>query len=641
MWPIVRPASVGDESAAGYLLRVAESNGYRHPLLFLHLAQQSDIKGELGWIVSFLRTHGGNRHAIAGLSMQNIWDWAHRGIAEIPSARFMNVSKARCCPHCLREAAYWRAAWEYEFSLYCPRHNVWLVHSCSECGQSLSVWRWFVDRCKCGMRLSELPTESVDATADAGLQLADVVLLKSGVYLPLELPGSNEVLPAVFQFLNSDQLQRLVHFLGAYISSQGLTKPRKIALKGEPRKMWCLLTSVAGLLKEWPKSFHCFLNALLADNKDKAGIRHRFGYLYTAIYREFQVPAFDFLRMEFESFLHEHWDEVLSGRNRRLSPLLKESQGYIPASRVMRLLSVPRHVLETGIANGTLEGRITSLPSGRQRIVVAKSDLSRIPALWDWMDLKATTQLLRLPERRVLELLAADVLHGQAPEAGETWKIQRADIDRVLKDLRAVAVNGLVSSQGLVQLDSVLRHYLKNEKSFVVLFSALRSGAIPFEWKVDSGGLDGLWLDKAKLKSWLQPVGDLVGIPVLATLLGIKQEVAYHIVRKQLILAEVHGRKGHLIQLDEVKRFQSEYVLARDMAQMLRTSPRHLIHRLTAAGVVPIVGPAVDGCRQVIYRRTSISHLPIPASIARALDHTGDAEVLLPERKNGHESRNR
>lgn len=636
MWPLVRPASVGDESVTGYLLRVAESNGYSHPLLFLSLAQQSDAKGGLGWIVSFLHAHDGNRHVLAGLTMQCIRSWAQGSTIKMPNARFLTVSHARCCPCCLREAGYWRVAWEYEFSLYCPRHNVWLVHHCPECSQLLSMWRWSVSRCKCGMLLSRLQAESVDVTTDVGLQLADVVLLKSENFLPLEMRGSNDVLPSDFQNLSSDQLHKLVHFLGAYVSKQNLIKPRKILLKGEPRKMWRLLTAAATLLKEWPTGFHGFLSALLAENKDKAGIRQRFGYLYTALYREFGEPAFDFLRLEFESFLHERWDDVLSGRNRRLSSELKESQGYLPASSVMRLLSVPRHVLETGIVKGTLQGRITRLPSGRQRIVVAKTDLARIPALWDWLDLKATTQLLGLTERRVRELLAADVLRGKAPEAGETWKIQRSDIEQMLAELRTVSVTCLVSSQGLVRLDAVLRHYLKSETSFVELFSALRSGDIPFEWKADSAGLGGIWLDKAKLKSWLQPAGDRVGVPALAMLLGIKQEVAYHIVRRQLVLAEGHGNKGLLIEQTEVKRFQSEYVLARDLAQMLRTSPRYLIQRLTAAGVVPVTGPTVDGCRQVIYLRASLSHLPIPASIARALDQLGNGKEFRLENRRPH-----
>ncbi len=241
MWPIVRPVSVGDESAAGYVLRVSESNGYRHPLLFLHLAQQSDIKGELGWIVSFLHAHNDNRHAMAGLSMQNIRAWANDGVTEIPNARFLNVSQARCCPLCLREATYWRAAWESEFSLHCPRHNVWLVHNCSECGQFLSMWRWLVSRCKCGMLLSDLPTESVDVATDAGLQLADVILLKSDVFLPLELPDSNEVLPEAFQHLSSDQLQKLIHFLGAYWSCwqqmRCMAKPLRPGRHGKSREL--------------------------------------------------------------------------------------------------------------------------------------------------------------------------------------------------------------------------------------------------------------------------------------------------------------------------------------------------------------------------------------------------------------------
>ncbi|MGH8493082.1 MAG: helix-turn-helix domain-containing protein [Moraxellaceae bacterium] len=478
------------------------------------------------------------------------------------------------------------------------------------------------------MALSSLPAEVADAAVDDGLRLADAIGIKAGIVLPLEAPTLDGVIPDSFQALSLHQLRSLVYFLGAYSSGQELEKPRKIALKGEPRKVWQLLTAAASLLSNWPDSFHGFLLTQFDRRSGETGIKERFGYLYTAIYRDFSAPAFGFLRTEFEMFLQEHWDDVLSGRNRRLSPEMKESQAYLPASIVMRMLHVPRHVLETGIANGTIQGRIFPLASGRQRIVVARSDLGCIAALWDWIDLKATVQMLGLPEKRVLELLSGKMLRGQAAGPGEQWKILRVNIDRLLADFRIAATQEVISPQGLVRMDGVLRHYLVGGVSFVDLAKALLSGVIPFEWRSDLTALRDLWLDKERLNRWLQPSGDLLTIPVVASLLGVKQQVAYHLVRKGLIYTKPFGRKGQLVTKDDVRRFQVEYVLARDLAKMLRTSPRYLIHRLSAAGVNPVTGPEIDGCRQVIYLRLSLLHVPIPAPIIRALDQLGSAQTL-------------
>lgn len=266
---------------------------------------------------------------------------------------------------------------------------------------------------------------------------------------------------------------------------------------------------------------------------------------------------------------------------------------------------------------------ITPLPSGRERIVVAKTELSKVPELWNWADLKTSAQVLGLPERRVIELVSDDMLEGQAPAAGESWKIKRGGLTTLLARLAGSALATVVTSQGMVLMGKVLRHHLKPGDSFSGLVRALLDGRISYEWRSQNAGMAGIWLDKQELKMWLQPDDERVGVPQLARLLGIKQEVAYHLVRRQLINVDTHTGRGQLVSLDEIQRFRTEYVLARDLAQMLRTSPRSLIHRLGVAGLVPVTGPGVDECRQVIYRREALEAVPLSASIRRSLDQLG------------------
>ena len=80
--------------------------------------------------------------------------------------------------------------------------------------------------------------------------------------------------------------------------------------------------------------------------------------------------------------------------------------------------------------------------------------------------------------------------------------------------------------------------------------------------------------------------------------LGLKWQVVSHLVRVGIIGGAPDG-----IPLFEVERFARDYVTGAQLARDLETSPRSLAARLAASGVLPVVGPEVDGSRQNIFRR--------------------------------------
>ena len=94
-------------------------------------------------------------------------------------------------------------------------------------------------------------------------------------------------------------------------------------------------------------------------------------------------------------------------------------------------------------------------------------------------------------------------------------------------------------------------------------------------------------------------------VQVAAERLGLKWEVASHLVRVGVIGGAPDG-----IPLSEVERFARDYVTGAQLARNLRTSPRGLAARLAASGVLPIVGPEIDGSRQNIFSRADVAGLP-------------------------------
>lgn len=94
-----------------------------------------------------------------------------------------------------------------------------------------------------------------------------------------------------------------------------------------------------------------------------------------------------------------------------------------------------------------------------------------------------------------------------------------------------------------------------------------------------------------------------------AKCLGVKEEVAYTLTR--LLLLEtvqfIAGRrmvKG--VSREALKKFQDDYVLASELANVKRCSSGKIATALAELGVHPVAGPSIGNCRQLVYRRAEI-----------------------------------
>lgn len=92
-----------------------------------------------------------------------------------------------------------------------------------------------------------------------------------------------------------------------------------------------------------------------------------------------------------------------------------------------------------------------------------------------------------------------------------------------------------------------------------------------------------------------------------AKVLGIKQEVAYDLVRKGLLRSTTAGALGQRMSGADIELFQATYVSLANLARDGRRSPRALLAELPAT---PVCGPAIDGARQYFYRRSEVETQP-------------------------------
>lgn len=183
----IAPPPFGDESLAGYVIRLSEKNAFSGP----------------GWMPELLRTRSGLPvatvaeaardaqlvravEALAGLSEGSLADRAftprsysraRRGGPPSWDARPLEAYQRHhpmVCPACLDEAPYARKLWDLAHLPVCTRHGLLLVDTCHRCGERLTWRRTRVGHCEsCGadLRRSErIPAAPATlAVADRGL----------------------------------------------------------------------------------------------------------------------------------------------------------------------------------------------------------------------------------------------------------------------------------------------------------------------------------------------------------------------------------------------------------------------------------------------------------------------------------------
>jgi len=91
-------------------------------------------------------------------------------------------------------------------------------------------------------------------------------------------------------------------------------------------------------------------------------------------------------------------------------------------------------------------------------------------------------------------------------------------------------------------------------------------------------------------------------IQAAAERMGLKWAVVANLVSRGLLASEDASQDGWVAPAI-ADRFMAEHVTGGELARRRGTSPRALAMRLEQAGVVPIVGPGVDGSRLNIYRK--------------------------------------
>lgn len=594
----VRPQPYRNEGPKGYLSRLAENNLLStNELKSIGIAFDYDLMLSNGLLVDQAIDPDLHRH-IAYIS--ELWQ---------SEACVWNMQYARFCPECLAEHGYWKVEWELNFYDVCHHHQVWLVDQCSSCGNKLTWQRSQLTRCSCGSILQaeqskQCPTNMVGVASAISTKI---------------LRMDTDALPDVLQKTDVEQTQRLIRYLGNYMSLASGKNPLKMRQAGDLNHSWPVTTLAAAVIADWPNAFHHALTQLEKQNRaaGRPSLNEVFGQAYHYVFKALKDKPFEELRHQFELWINAAWKGGIAKRNKRLTSTLLKEAGWIPASIACDFLGISHQCLDLLIREGTIEGETHISEKGRRFVMVRRDSLQQVKDhLFGLIDMTTAGKLLGLHKRRMRQLLTlifTDVKKlGSSPSS--PWAVSRLEVNKLLElpsNLEYVSI----SDEGCVSLGHVLKYWTwRNDEIAGLIFSVKNQEFVPVNLLDTTSGIAAWNFKEPELKNWKlknqSGMGTWLTITQAAKVLGIKEQVAYELVSLGFMQSEVmpkQTKRGTRLRISTIDTFNEKYIFATKIAEEIGCSPQKIINHLKSFKIQAVSGPQINGARQILYKRDEVS----------------------------------
>lgn len=582
----VRPKPIYGEAVIGYLMRVAEANGYESPRQLWHSLKCWDntvdalglAECEIQHLFGYLPSYWGEQTAsIRGLCIS---DFNHYNL--------------RWCPLCLMDSSHVRGIWILKLCCVCTVHKIILHDKCPGCGSPQGLLRPKLDRCQCGTRLTSGKIEA------APLKLVNIsrALLQAVTGQEIESTLPN---------LTMQQWYRLAVYLGQFTDNAQPTKPGQVSNLHQLVVSLSLMSNIAFLLESWPENFNQLLQAIQQKNNRATSLRKTFGKLLNVLYRQLDEPCFQFLRDAFENYLKLHWEGLLCKRHRLLKPETVSTHPQLTFKQTAKLAGSSPAMVRQLIQAEIIPGYQGQSSKHRRNGAINRHQVRRIAELTkNSVNLQEAAKNLNLPERRVRLLMTTGIISplvSREQLKAACWRIPRNQLYKLWLKPSPIESRGQT-----VKLATILKNWRLTDDEFIKLIQTLMvKELIPVADQQKLVPIGKVQVIRDHFLQWLtgQRAELISGMSVdaAARQLGLKQEVGYGLVKKGLLQSNFVTHKGFRVSPGQIAEFQQTYMSLAEIVKVTGKSSKML---LTELEVMPVTGPSIDGARQYFYRRDSI-----------------------------------
>ena len=309
-------------------------------------------------------------------------------------------------------------------------------------------------------------------------------------------------------------------------------------------------------------------------------------------------------------------------RNRRLKDsTLTNHQRQAVKKAAEGTTASPSEIHQLHLA-GWIDANVIQFSNGRQAWSIPASEVAQIDRhTADRVTLKEAACLLGLEKRRIRELIDAKLLEPRIPRRAlsSAWFLSR----QAIADLRLRCLQHAIEPDGgaspTVALRQILKAWRLQAGEFPVLIAAMAAGEVHVAHEAGSdialGDFAVVTEDARQWRSKQQLAHrPLLSIDAAGQVLGVKQEVAYQLVRAGLLSTVPVGQdqKRRLVPREALTTFNDLYVSLAELAREHHLSPKTLLPRLPAR---PVCGPGSRNVRQYFFLRSDLAEVHEPPGL--------------------------
>lgn len=609
--PVLLPVKVTPyihESCNGYLMRLAAANGYPSPRWIADLEPILKRHGNHFKVAveeALIRLVGLNHSETKFLERSMLRD----GHVKYPH----HCARVRMCPECVKTNKYLDYMWQITFASACPYHGIQLIDSCPECLCKLSWDRVHLELCKCGADLTEIRT----IPADVRLLYYNTKLWAAmGRSVPQVTPI--DIQDGMLSQLTLNKLCNIYLFMlrtSNNISENLRSRPSEVSGAVKAFEI------IHQRLSEWPFGFYRYLDSF--SNEDGGfngeGLRQAFGSFYRRLMVDYFRPEFQFIKEAFEAYVRTRWIGVVDSKYTLGISHLR--CGYTLIGEATRKFNVSRVRLNKLMDLGLIVGNRKPRPSGRNYTLLKCCEVTRFAKISKYaINKKETCRMLGISKREFMTLIEHKAIIPLV-KAGDhgflEWWCDSRKIKTFLEKI-FVMVPKQQPGKNAISFSQVCQAHLTNVNLLPELLQSIIAGktqVVGMDLDKSDGEfrLSSLYFDLNEIDRFRHHIKStntsVYSIPEAATMMGLKQEVMYHLVNAGFIKCHddpTGFRKGRMMSLDDMVVFEKIYVPLAGIARSRNQCPRPLMIKLNRLGVSPAIGGGVDRCRQVFYRRSDL-----------------------------------
>lgn len=615
---VVHPKPTRTESMLGYCLRLGDANGFRHMKWLSAILTKCETPSTGVDNLTLLTGHSPQELSLLGgpapAALGPISNW-RLGL----KVTYWNHGHRRWCPLCLQQQGIWKTEWMLALQVACPAHQVLLQEHCPGCGTLVPWHRGSMFHCPCGADLRR------SHTAPATLQLLE---LASQVSAAFHLATGQSYMPQIHAAgtfpllapLHLPQLCDLLWLFGAYALHCPGTKPQKIPDHGQMNVILPFLSMAIHILNDWPHHFHQLLNEYTHPVAGQtASLRVYLRQLHQALAKLLVHPDLQFLRQEFECYVHTRWQDKLI-----LQPELRAAHPIISATEAAKALKIPIRTLLRLIAAGALKGCQTIGAHGKTNWLVERASVELFSRQKHGvLNLAQVESLLRVTQKRIRLLTEHGLLKAVCKETGSVvnsrqWLFHHADINKFLEQLSHGSISTTPECAQLVSFWEITKRWMQGNDAFLAVTQALCAGELRVLGRSPAdSGLRALLVSREAFKAWHQKYRLSRGfftIPEAARHIGMNKNLFYHLINTGYVSTHMEpfgyaNKKITVVRLDNLERFTRDYVWGRNLGRLLGLSEHAASSALLSKGIPPICGPTLDGAEGYVFRKADITSL--------------------------------